>query len=185
VAVADTIRESARQAVRALHEFGVQTVMLSGDNGRTAEAVARQLQMDQVIAEVLPEDKARKVAELQAAGRKVAMVGDGVNDAPALAQADVGVAIGAGTDVAVETADVDGKIKQTLFWAAVYNIIAIPVAAGALYPSLGVLLRPEWAALAMSASTVTVTINALLLNRVRFATDGRPVASSISGRGQQ
>ena len=205
VAVADTIRESARQAVRALHEFGVQTVMLTGDNRRTAEAVARQLQMDQVIAEVLPEDKARKVAELQAAGRKIAMVGDGVNDAPALAQADVGVAIGAGTDVAVETADVvlvkndpadvsrsihlarkvRGKIKQNLFWAAIYNIIAIPVAAGALYPSLGVLLRPEWAALAMSASTVTVTINALLLNRVRFATDRRPVASSISHRGYE
>jgi Cu2+-exporting ATPase len=204
VAVADTIRESARQAVRALHVFGVQTVMLTGDNRRTAEAVARQLQMDQVIAEVLPEDKAKKVAELQAAGRKVAMVGDGVNDAPALAQADVGVAIGAGTDVAVETADVvlvkndpadvsrsiqlarkvRGKIKQNLFWAAIYNIIAIPVAAGALYPSLGVLLRPEWAALAMSASTVTVTINALLLNRVRFATDRRSVASSISQRGQ-
>jgi len=205
VAVADTIRESARQAVWALHEFGVQTVMLTGDNRRTAEAVARQLQMDQVIAEVLPEDKARKVAELQAAGRKVAMVGDGVNDAPALAQADVGVAIGAGTDVAVETADVvlvkndpadvsrsiqlarkvRGKIKQNLFWAALYNIIAIPVAAGALYPALGILLRPEWAALATSASTVTVTINALLLNRVRFAMDRRPVASSISQRGQE
>src|SRR5262249_16701782 len=193
VAVADTIRESARQAVHALHEFGVQTVMLTGDNRRTAEAVARQLGMDTVIAEVRPEDKARKVSELQAAGRKIAMVGDGVNDAPALAQADVGVAIGAGTDVAVETADVvlvkndpadvsrsihlarkvRGKIKQNLFWAAVYNLIALPVAAGALYPSLGLLLRPEWAALAMSASTVTVTINALTLNRVRFAAHPR------------
>jgi Cu2+-exporting ATPase len=205
VAVADTIRESARQAVRALREFGVQTVMLTGDNRRTAEAVARQLQMDQVIAEVLPEDKAKKVAELQAVGRRVAMVGDGVNDAPALAQADVGVAIGAGTDVAVETADVvlvkndpadvsrsiqlarkvRGKIKQNLFWAAIYNLIAIPVAAGALYPSLGLLLRPEWAALAMSASTVTVTINALLLNRVRFATDSQPVAGSTERQGQE
>jgi soluble P-type ATPase len=106
VAVADTIRESAREAVRALHGLGIQTVMLTGDNRRTAEAVARQLGMDQVIAEVLPEDKARKVAELQGAGRNVAMVGDGVNDAPALAQAMVGIAIGAGTDVAVETADV-------------------------------------------------------------------------------
>ncbi len=212
VAVADTIRESARQAVRALHEFGVQTVMLTGDNRRTAEAVARQLQavarqlqMDQVIAEVLPEDKVKKVSELQAAGRKVAMVGDGVNDAPALAQADLGVAIGAGTDVAVETADVvlvkndpadvsrsiqlarkvRGKIKQNLFWAAIYNVIAIPIAAGALYPSMKILLRPEWAALAMSASTVTVTLNALLLNRVRFATDRQLVASSTEQRSQE
>jgi P-type Cu2+ transporter len=192
VAVADTIRESAREAVRALHGFGIQTVMLTGDNRRTAEAVARQLGMDQVIAEVLPEDKARKVADLQGAGHKVAMVGDGVNDAPALAQAMVGIAIGAGTDVAVETADVvlvkndpadvsrsiqlarkvRGKIKQNLFWAAIYNLIAIPIAGGALYPSMGVLLRPEWAALAMSASTMTVTVNALLLNRVRFHRDG-------------
>jgi P-type Cu2+ transporter len=188
VAVADTIRESAREAVRALRGFGIQTVMLTGDNRRTAEAVARQLGIDQVIAEVLPEDKARKVADLQGAGHKVAMVGDGVNDAPALAQAMVGIAIGAGTDVAVETADVvlvkndpadvsrsiqlarkvHGKIKQNLFWAAIYNLIAIPIAGGVLYPSLGVLLRPEWAALVMSASTMTVTANALLLNRVRL-----------------
>ncbi len=193
VAVADRIRESARVAVRSLHDMNVKTVMLTGDNSNTAQAVARQLGMDTVIAEVLPEDKANKVAELQKEGRKVAMVGDGVNDAPALAQADVGVAIGAGTDVAVETADVvlvkndpadvslsinlarrvRGKIKQNLFWAAIYNLVAIPVAAGALYPSLGVLLRPEWAALAMSASTVTVTVNALLLNRVRFRTGPR------------
>ena len=192
VAVADTIRDSAREAVRALHGLGIQTVMLTGDNRRTAEAVARQLWMDEVIAEVLPEDKARKVAELQEAGRKVAMVGDGVNDAPALAQAMVGIAIGAGTDVAVETADVvlvkndpadvsrsiqlarkvRRKIKQNLFWAAIYNLIAIPIAGGALYPSMGVLLRPEWAALAMSASTMTVTVNALLLNRVRFPRGG-------------
>jgi Cu2+-exporting ATPase len=168
--------------------MGVQTVMLTGDNRRTAEAVARQLEMDTVIAEVLPEDKANQVIKLQAEGRKVAMVGDGVNDAPALAQADLGIAIGAGTDVAVETADVvlvkndpadvsraiqlarkvRGKIKQNLFWAAIYNMIAIPIAAGVLYPWTGLRLRPEWAALAMSASTVTVTINALLLNRVRF-----------------
>ena len=188
VAVADMIRESARQAVRSLHEMNIQTVMLTGDNSKTAEAVARQLGMDTVIADVLPEDKANQVKKLQAEGRKVAMVGDGVNDAPALAQSEVGVAIGAGTDVAVETADVvlvkndpadvarsillarkvKGKIKQNLFWAVIYNLIAIPVAAGALYPSLGLLLRPEWAALAMSASTVTVTINALMLNRIRF-----------------
>jgi P-type Cu2+ transporter len=188
VAVADVIRESARQAIRFLHDAGVRTVMLTGDNRHTADSVARQLGMDTVIAEVLPEDKANEVKKLQAEAYKVAMVGDGVNDAPALAQAEVGIAIGAGTDVAVETADVvlvkndpadvsrsimlarrvRGKIKQNLFWAAIYNVIAIPIAAGALYPSLGVLLRPEWSALAMSVSTVTVTINALLLNRVHF-----------------
>jgi P-type Cu2+ transporter len=199
VAVADKIRESARRVVIDLHEMGVETVMLTGDNRKTAEAVARQLQMDTVIAEVLPEGKANQVTKLQSAGRKVAMVGDGVNDAPALAQADVGIAIGAGTDVAVETADVvlvkndpadvsrsivlarkvHGKIKQNLFWAAIYNLIAIPVAAGALYPSLGVLLRPEWAALAMSASTVTVTLNALMLNRVRFSDEARTIKSPL------
>ena len=190
VAVADTIRESARQAVRLLHESDVQTVMLTGDNKFTANAVARQLGMDTVIAEVLPEDKADEVKKLQKKGRKVAMVGDGVNDAPALAQADVGIAIGAGTDVAVETAEVvlvkndpadvaksirlaqqvRGKIKQNLFWAVIYNFVAIPVAAGTLYPSFGLLLRPQWAALAMNASTVTVTLNALLLNRARLRT---------------
>jgi Cu2+-exporting ATPase len=179
--------------------MGVRTVMLTGDNRNTAEAVARQLGMDTVIAEVLPEDKANQVAKLQAEGRKVAMVGDGVNDAPALAQAEVGVAIGAGSDVAVETADVvlvkndpadvarsivlarkvRGKIKQNLFWAAIYNLIAIPIAAGALYPSLGLLLRPEWSALAMSASTVTVTLNALLLNRVRFGRDSVRVSGRV------
>jgi Cu2+-exporting ATPase len=188
VAVADTVRDTARQAVQLLHAAGVQTVMLTGDNRRTAEAVARELGIDVVIADVLPEDKAAQVAALQHKGRNVAMVGDGVNDAPALAQADVGVAIGAGTDVAVETADVilvrnnpadvagsidlarrvRGKIKQNLFWAAAYNVLAIPFAAGVLYPSYGILLRPEWAALLMSASTVIVTVNALLLNRVRL-----------------
>ena len=189
VAVADRIRESALLAVRSLNDMNVRSVMLTGDNRRTAEAVARQLGIDTVIAEVLPKDKADQVSKLQSEGRKVAMVGDGVNDAPALAQAEVGVAIGAGTDVAVETADVvlvendpadvsrsitlarkvRGKIKQNLFWAAIYNLIAIPVAAGLFYRSFGLLLRPEWAALAMNASTVTVTLNALTLNRVRFS----------------
>jgi Cu2+-exporting ATPase len=189
IAVADVIRPSARAAVDALHRLGITTVMLTGDNARTAGAVARQLGMDTVIADVLPEDKAAKVKTLALEGRRVAMVGDGVNDAPALAEADVGIAIGAGTDVAVETADVvlmnsdpaavasgiglaravRAKIRQNLFWAAIYNVLAIPVAAGVLYPSLGVLLRPEWAALLMSASTVIVTLNALALNRFSFA----------------
>ena len=186
IAVADTVRETARNAVEALHRAGVRTVMLTGDQRHTAEAVARRLGIDTVIAEVLPEEKAGQVKELQSGGRKVAMVGDGVNDAPALAQADVGIAIGAGTDVAVETADVvlvrddpadvpysltiarsvRTKVIQNLFWAAAYNVLAIPVAAGVLYPSLGVLLRPEWAALLMSASTIIVTFNALLLRRL-------------------
>jgi P-type Cu2+ transporter len=189
IAVADRIRESAREAIRSLHAIGVKTVMLTGDNRHTAEAVARQLEIDTVIAEVLPEDKANQIKKLQLEGRKTAMVGDGVNDAPALAMAEVGIAIGAGTDVAVETADVvlvknnpadvaggivlaravRGKIRQNLFWAAIYNLLAIPVAAGVLYPSFGILLRPEWAALLMSASTVIVTVNALMINRVQFS----------------
>ena len=169
IAVADKIRESARVAIENLHSLGIKTVMLTGDNRRTADAVAKQLGIDTVIAQVLPEDKAKEIKKLQLEGRKTAMVGDGVNDAPALAEAEVGIAIGAGTDVAVETADVvlvknnpsdvassihlaravRGKIKQNLFWAAIYNVLAIPVAAGVLYPSLGLLLRPEWAALLM------------------------------------
>jgi P-type Cu2+ transporter len=188
IAVADTIRESARKAIESLHNLGIKTVMLTGDNRRTAEAVAKQLDIDTVIAEVLPEDKANQITQLQTRGNKVAMVGDGVNDAPALAKADVGIAIGAGTDVAVETAGVvlvkdnpadvansiklaravRGKIKQNLFWAAIYNLLAIPVAAGVFYSSYGILLRPEWSALLMSASTLIVTFNALLLRRVRL-----------------
>ncbi|GIG70086.1 heavy metal translocating P-type ATPase [Phytomonospora endophytica] len=187
IAVADPVRESSRPAVGALHAAGVTTVMLTGDQRGTAAAVARAIGIDTVIAEVAPEDKARHIAALQKSGATTAMIGDGVNDAPALALADVGVAIGAGTDVAVEAADVvlvrsdpadvaaaidlaravRGKIKQNLFWAAIYNLLAIPVAAGVLYPATGVLLRPEWAALLMSASTVIVTLNALALRRRR------------------
>jgi Cu2+-exporting ATPase len=185
IAVADTIRESARAAIQRLHEHGITIAMLTGDNRRTAQAVAVELGIDRVFAEVLPADKANHVASLQAEGRAVAMVGDGVNDAPALATADIGVAIGAGTDVAVETADVVlmksdpldvvrslilsnatvRKMKQNLAWASVYNILAIPVAAGIFYPNWGVMLRPEWSALLMSVSSIIVAINAVLLKR--------------------
>lgn len=185
IALADRPKATAAETVQALHHLGLEVAMLTGDARKTAEAVARALGIDTVIAEVLPDQKADKVAELQSSGKQVAMVGDGVNDAPALATAEVGIAIGAGTDVAIDTAGVvlmrsdpfdivkaitlarkvRGKIKQNLFWAAIYNVIAIPIAGGLLYTSLGVLLRPEWAALAMAASTITVTINALLLKR--------------------
>jgi len=183
IAIADRIRPNAKGAVSALHDLGIRVLLLTGDSRATAEAVAHTLGIDDVRAEVLPGDKAAEVRRLEERGRRVAMVGDGVNDAPALAAATVGIAIGAGTDVAIETAGtvlmkddpvdvpvalvlarrVHRKIKQNLFWAAIYNLIAIPLAAGVLYPSLGILLKPAWAALAMSASTVTVTVNALLL----------------------
>ncbi len=187
IAIADAPRDTAAEAVRALTELGVNTVMLSGDSRTTAERVARQLGIDQVIAEVLPGDKARKVSELQNTGHKVAMVGDGVNDAPALAQADVGIAIGAGTDVAVETADVVlmrsdpldvataitisrgtlRKMHQNLAWAIGYNSLALPVAAGAFEP-LGLVLRPEVGALSMSGSSIIVALNAVALKRLRL-----------------
>jgi Cu2+-exporting ATPase len=186
VAAADQIRPSARAAVVELKELGLEVAMISGDNQRTAEAVARELGIDRVFADVLPQDKADYVVRLQQEGKKVAMVGDGVNDAPALAQADIGLAIGAGTDVAVETANVVlmrsdpldiaaamqlsratvRKMKQNLVWASVYNVLAIPIAAGVLYPSAGIELRPEWSALLMSASSIIVATNAVLLKRV-------------------
>ncbi|HET8569981.1 MAG TPA: copper-translocating P-type ATPase [Candidatus Limnocylindria bacterium] len=185
VAVQDRPRATARAAVERLRALGVEVAMLTGDNRQTADAIARELGIERVLADVLPEHKADEVKRLQAEGKFVAMVGDGVNDAPALAQADLGIAIGAGTDVAVETGDIVlmrsdpadvlaairlsratvRKMKQNLFWAAIYNLIAIPVAAGALWPSLGILLRPEFGALAMSASSITVVGNALLLRR--------------------
>ncbi|EAP98736.1 putative cation-transporting ATPase [Janibacter sp. HTCC2649] len=188
IALADAVRETSEQAIRELHELGTEVVMLSGDNQATAERIARQLGIDTVIAEVLPGDKAAKVAELQAQGRRVAMVGDGVNDAPALAQADLGIAIGAGTDVAIETADLVlmrsdpldvpialrvgrgtlRKMRQNLGWAVGYNVIALPIAAGVFEPSLGLVLRPEAAALSMSGSSVIVAVNALMLKRLRL-----------------
>src|SRR3989440_1486777 len=183
IGVADRIRPSAKSAVAALHNLGIRVLLLTGDSRATAEAVARTLGIADMRAEVLPGDKAAEVKGLEQQGRRGAMVGEGVNDAPALAAATIGIAIGAGTDVAIETAGIilmkddpaDGpvalvlarrvhrKVKQNLFWAAIYNLIAIPLAAGVLYPSLGILLKPAWAALAMSASTLTVTVNALLL----------------------
>ena len=183
IAVADALRPTARQTIEQLHRLGIQVAMLTGDNRATAERIAREIGLDTVFAEVLPGDKANKVRELQAEGKLVAMVGDGINDAPALAQADVGIAIGAGTDVAMETADVVlmksdpydvlgamalsratvRKMKQNLWWAAGYNTIAFPIAAGLLYPKFGLLLRPEIAALSMSGSSLLVALNALML----------------------
>jgi len=187
VAIADAVRPSAKRAVSFLQNMGIEVAMLTGDNKGTAQRVAEELNIKTVFAEVLPDQKQDKVKELQAKGHHVAMVGDGVNDAPALAQADVGIAIGAGTDVAVETADVVlmksepsdvvkvveisqatlRKMRQNLGWATGYNMIAIPIAAGLLVP-WGVTLRPEIAALAMSGSSILVAINAVLLRRAQL-----------------
>ena len=189
IAMADAPRPTAAAAVARLQRLGAEVVMLTGDNDATARRIGALLGVTTVIAEVLPGDKASKVAELQAQGRKVAMVGDGVNDAPALAQADVGVAIGAGTDVAIETADIVlmrsdpldvpvalqigrgtvRKMRQNLGWAIGYNAIALPIAAGVFEPAFGLVLRPEIAALSMSGSSFLVAVNALLLKRLRLA----------------
>lgn len=194
IALADAARETAAAAVGALHESGIEVVMLTGDNEATARRIAGQLGIDTVIAEVLPGDKSAKVAELQKAGKRVAMVGDGVNDAPALAQADLGIAIGAGTDVAIETADLVlmrsdpldvpvalrigrgtlRKMRQNLGWAIGYNAIALPIAAGVFEPSIGLVLRPEIAALSMSGSSFLVAVNALLLKRLRLPDPAQP-----------
>ena len=195
VAAADQIKPSARAAIAGLKELGLEVALISGDNKVTADAVARELEIDRVFAEVLPADKAAYVKRLQEEGKKAAMVGDGVNDAPALAQADIGIAIGAGTDVAVETANVVlmrsdpldivnairlskatvRKMKQNLAWASVYNIAAVPVAAGVLFPAYGIELRPEWSALLMSLSSIIVATNAVLLKRVEGTLADEPV----------
>ncbi len=206
VAIADAVRPSSAAAVAALHDAGVEVVMLTGDNEATAQRIGEALGIDTVIAEVLPGDKAAKVAEFQAAGRRVAMVGDGVNDAPALAQADLGIAIGAGTDVAIETADVvlmrsdpldvatalaigrgtRRKMRQNLGWAVGYNALALPIAAGVFAPRYGLILRPEIAALSMSGSSFIVAVNALALKRLRLPGTTRseaepnPLPASVS-----
>jgi Cu2+-exporting ATPase len=202
IALADAARETASAAVAALHESGIEVAMLTGDNEATARRIAGQLGIDTVLAEVLPGDKADKVAELQRAGKTVAMVGDGVNDAPALAKADLGIAIGTGTDVAIETADVVlmrsdpldvsvalrigkgtvRKERQNLAWAIGYNALALPIAAGVFYPAFGLMLRPEIAALSMSGSTVIVTVNALLLKRLRLPARQAPAAPQRATR---
>ncbi|HLE52895.1 MAG TPA: heavy metal translocating P-type ATPase [Anaerolineales bacterium] len=183
IAVADTLKEYTTEAIQRLHRLGIETAMITGDNRRTAEAIARHVGIDRALAEVLPQDKAEEVKKLQALGKKVSMVGDGVNDAPALAQADVGMAIGSGTDVAKETGDVIlikddiqdvvvaievakatmRKVKQNLFWAFVYNILGIPLGAGLFYPFISLIISPELAGLLMAISSVTVTLNTLLL----------------------
>lgn len=202
IAVADTVRPTSAAALQALRALGIQTVMLTGDNARTAKAIAAPLAIDQVVSDVLPADKEKVIADLQARGQKVAMVGDGINDAPALTRADVGIAIGAGTDIAIESADIvlmkDNlmdvvtaielsrktmtNIKENLFWAFFYNCLGIPVAMGLLYPAFGWLLNPMWGAAAMSFSSITVCLNALRLRffRPRHETASETVQQKVS-----
>jgi Cu+-exporting ATPase len=185
IAITDTLKKTTKTAIKALKEMKFNIFMITGDNIRTAKAVAQQAGIDQVLAEVLPQDKAKEVKKLQEKGEVVAFVGDGINDAPALAQADVGIAIGSGTDIAIESGDivlikddlldavaaiqlskkVISRIKQNIFWAFAYNAALIPVAAGALYPFFGITFRPELAGLAMAMSSVTVISLSLLLKR--------------------
>jgi len=188
ISVADPVKSTTPEAIRMLHDDGIKILMLTGDNRTTAEAVAKKLGIDDVQAEVLPEQKIEVVRDLQAKGRMVAMAGDGINDAPALAQAHVGIAMGTGTDVAMQSADVTlvkgdlrgiakalrlsrgtmRNIRQNLFFAFVYNVLGIPIAAGVLYPFFGVLLSPVIASVAMTFSSVSVITNALRLNKLQL-----------------
>jgi Cu+-exporting ATPase len=188
IVVADPIKPSAREVVASLKQSGLSLVMLTGDNRATAESVAKQLGITEFEAEVLPEEKLAIVKKLQSQGRMIAMAGDGVNDAPALAQANVGIAMGTGTDVAMESGDITlikgdlkalmrarnlsratiRNIRQNLFFAFIYNLLGVPIAAGVLYPFTGLLLQPVFAAAAMSFSSVSVIANALRLRRVRL-----------------
>lgn len=188
ILLADIIREESKEAIKRLHDMGIKTAMLTGDTQDVANEVGNELNIDTIFAQVLPEDKVNKIKELQKKGNIVAMVGDGVNDAPSLTQSHVGIAIGAGTDVAVESAGIvlmkndpmdvvkaislsrktNSKMIQNLAWATGYNVFAIPTAAGILYPTFNILLRPEWAALLMSASSIIVVFNALLLRRTKL-----------------
>jgi len=187
IAVADTVKENSVAAIQKLHRMGIEVAMITGDNKGTAEAIAKQVDIDRVFSEVLPEDKANEVKKLQDEGLHVAMVCDGINDAPALAQANVGIAIGSGTDVAIESADIVLmrsdlmdvptsvelskatilNIKQNLFWAFAYNVVGIPIAMGILYLFGGPLLSPMFAGAAMSLSSVSVLLNALRLKRFK------------------
>ena len=189
IAVADPVKASSREAIARLQALGMQVVMLTGDNPRTAQAVARAAGVPRVVAGVLPDGKVAEIRRLQAEGQVVAMVGDGINDAPALAQADVGMAIGTGTDIAIEAGDVVlmrgdlaavahavalsrrtmRTMRQNLFWAFVYNVVGIPVAAGVLYPAFGLLLSPILASAAMAFSSVSVVANSLRLRQARIA----------------